>query len=398
MSLMEIPFDQVDEAALQRLVDSKVRESLVIDYKLTLPGKSDKDKREFLKDVTAFANVDGGDLLFGVRDEDGVAAEVVGVNPGSMDTEMLRLSSLVRDAIDPRIHGLNIRAIPLSDGGHVVHVRVPRSLDAPHMVQLGNYRQFWMRGPSGKYPMSTAEVRNAVMRTENWKERADQWRRSRVELVEGGEAPVQLRPDGALHVHLVPMPTGGPPTNLADQTVQRELLKVRPRFATGWNHRMTYDGFLVARELPGSGKENHWYCLWFHDGSVEYVFGDLVRRGTEEPYGRMAGLDVEASIEAAVSGVLGVQVPGVVSAPFIVFVSLSGVGQTTLPLGPEYRWDGADTPIDLDVLLIPGLFAEKTPDDLLPFLAPAINRIWQAAGFSKSPFLTDEGRRIDDRR
>ena len=398
MSLMEIPFEQVDEVALQRLVDSQVRESLVIEYKLELPGAKGDDIRECVKDVTAFANAEGGDLLFGIRDEDGVAVELVGVNPASMDKELLRLSQIVQDNSDPRIYGVLMRPVPLSAGGAVVHVRLPRSLDAPHMVQRGHYGQFWMRGPVGKYPMSTADVRNAVMRTENWKERADQWRENRVDSVVRGEAPVHLHPHGALHVHLVPMPTGGPQLNLADQAVQRELVMVRPRFARGWNHRMTYDGFLVAKDLPGTGKENHWYCLWFHDGSIEFVFGGLVRRNADDPFGKMAGLDVEHSIEDAVSGPLGIHVPGTITAPFIVFVSLSGVSQATLPLGPMYGRDGSDTPIEQDILLIPGLFAENIPDDLLPFLSPAINRIWQAAGFSKSPFLTDEGKGTDDRR
>lgn len=396
MSLMEVPFDQVDEPALQRLVDSQVRESLVIEYKLTLPGKSDKDKREYLRDVTAFANADGGDLLFGIRDDDGVAAELVGVTPDSMDTEIGRISDLVRDAIDPRIHGLNIRAVPLVAGGHVVHVRVPRSLDLPHMVQMGNYRQFWMRGPAGKYPMATADVRNAVMRTENWKERADQWRRERVECVECGEAPLHLRPQGALHLHVVPMPAGGPLSNLADQSVQRELMKVRPRSASGWEHRMTYDGLLVARGLPGSEKDNYWYSLCFHDGSVEIVLGSLVSPADGDEFGRITGFVMEQDLVDVLGRVLDLHVPGFAKPPFIVFVSLSGVLNATLELGPERGCDGANTPIDRDVLLIPGLFAEEIPEDLLPFLAPAINRIWQAAGFSMSPFLNPDGTRRSD--
>ena len=38
-----------------------------------------KDKREFLADVTAFANAAGGDLVFGVSTRDGVAAQVEGI-------------------------------------------------------------------------------------------------------------------------------------------------------------------------------------------------------------------------------------------------------------------------------------------------------------------------------
>jgi len=35
---------------------------------------ADRDKAEFLKDVCAFANADGGDLIYGIDEEDGKAS------------------------------------------------------------------------------------------------------------------------------------------------------------------------------------------------------------------------------------------------------------------------------------------------------------------------------------
>ena len=394
MSLMEIPFKNVDEAALQRLIDNGVRESLLIDYKLKLPGDKDADKKEFLQDVTAFANADGGDLLFGVRENKMVAVELVGVDANEAEGEILRLKNLCRDCVDPRIHGLRIQAVDVTPGRCVVHLRVPKSLDAPHMVRFKNHRQFWLRGSAGKDWMSSAEVRRVVMRTADWRDRADQWRRERVALLLGGESPVGLHGHGALLVHLVPMPTGGPELNLADEAIRRALLGVHPRIAHGWNHRMTYDGLLVARDLPGEGDSNYWYCLWFHNGRVEFVFSDLVSRKDGEDAGHIAGLRMEEDIEDAINRPLTVEVPGSVGVPVLVFITLVGVLGATLPLGPRYGSDAYRTPIERDQLLLPGLFIEEVPDDLWPFIAHAVNRIWQAAGYPRSPFLNPDGTRV----
>lgn len=59
------PLDSVEESDLQELIDNQVPEGKTIEYKEALPGNSDGDKKEFLADVSSFANAAGGDLIFG---------------------------------------------------------------------------------------------------------------------------------------------------------------------------------------------------------------------------------------------------------------------------------------------------------------------------------------------
>ena len=41
-------------------------EGRTLDYKRTLPGSTDEEKREFLADVSSFANAAGGDIVYGI--------------------------------------------------------------------------------------------------------------------------------------------------------------------------------------------------------------------------------------------------------------------------------------------------------------------------------------------
>jgi predicted HTH transcriptional regulator len=82
--------DAITREDLQALVDNGVREQRRIEFKLSVGG-SDDDKREFLGDVSSFANASGGDLLVGVDAEDGVATRLAGIPNADVDGEILRL-------------------------------------------------------------------------------------------------------------------------------------------------------------------------------------------------------------------------------------------------------------------------------------------------------------------
>jgi len=77
--------DTITEADLQALVSEGRREDSQLEFKLTLPGSTDDEKREFLKDVSAMTNSQVGDIIYGIREdrtspEDaGKAAELVGI-------------------------------------------------------------------------------------------------------------------------------------------------------------------------------------------------------------------------------------------------------------------------------------------------------------------------------
>ena len=50
----------------EALVANAVAESATLEFKRSLFGNNDADKREFLADVSALANSAGGDLIFGI--------------------------------------------------------------------------------------------------------------------------------------------------------------------------------------------------------------------------------------------------------------------------------------------------------------------------------------------
>ncbi len=124
---------------LQTLCDV---ESRFLDFKAEPIGGGDRDKREFLADVCAFANASGGDLILGVMTKDGTADMVCGIDLADPDKEKQRLVNLVRDGLE--------RWFPIEGTRGVIVMRVPRSWSAPHRVTFLRDMNFYVRNPAGK--------------------------------------------------------------------------------------------------------------------------------------------------------------------------------------------------------------------------------------------------------
>ena len=99
MFLSAMPLERVSEADLQRLIADGVRESRDLDFKRDPVGDDRDAKREFLRDVTSFANTAGGYLIIGMAEAAGVADALIGLTARPPDDEKLRLENVIRDAV-----------------------------------------------------------------------------------------------------------------------------------------------------------------------------------------------------------------------------------------------------------------------------------------------------------
>lgn len=104
--------DDISLNDLEALKDNGVAEGHFLDFKAIGVGPSHEDRREFLADVSSFANASGGDIIFGVAETGGIANDVSGFALADPDKEELRLKNLVRDGLEPRLTNVGIRWLP----------------------------------------------------------------------------------------------------------------------------------------------------------------------------------------------------------------------------------------------------------------------------------------------
>lgn len=120
---------------LNNLVELEIGESRIIEYKEQLPKANDDASLKFLAQVSPFANASGGDILYGIRAEDGIPVDVPGLPGVNIDSQKLRLSQTLESNIKPRLLGVEMQPVPTQVGAPCLVIRVRRSLIGPHVVE-----------------------------------------------------------------------------------------------------------------------------------------------------------------------------------------------------------------------------------------------------------------------
>ena len=371
------PLDAVTATDLQSLVDNGVKEQRTIEYKQELPGSSDSEKKEFLADVSSFANAGGGDLFYGIVAKDGVPESIPGLADFIEDKEKLRLESTIRDGIAHRIPGIQLKAISGFPNGPVLVLRVPKSWAAPHMVTFKGSSRFFSRNSAGKFPMDVTEIRYAFEASGDLPERIRRWRDERLGRIVAGEGPILLTSSACLVVHLIPLESFTNPWRLNANNLSTNVVNLPPLGSSSLIHRFNVDGLLT---FDTDRKSNHAsaYAQLFRSGRVEAVNADLL----QESEGRrsLASVSYEREILAATGSYLKALSSLGIEPPIVFLLSIVGAKGAYMAVSPRYSLR-IQHPIDRDVLIMPDVLIEEYACDLLRVLRPAFDVVWNACGF-----------------
>jgi hypothetical protein len=144
-------------------VNDRTAEGLHLDFKrsadngrgaaLAPPTLADEDQRNIARSVTAFANTDGGIVVFGIktsREDDGDrAVQVVPLVNCSAFANLVRLR--LDHACDPTVPGVRVEAIPdgSGTGAGAVAILIPSSTCGPHKARGKGATDFYMRTELG---------------------------------------------------------------------------------------------------------------------------------------------------------------------------------------------------------------------------------------------------------
>lgn len=387
------PLEDVTRSDIESLIQNQVREGRTIEYKKVLPGNSDEDKREFLADISSFANGGGGDLLYGISATDGIPKAASGLE-GNLDAEVLRLDNLIRDGLDPRVHGLRMRAVEGFANGPVLLIRVPRSWASPHMITFKNLSRFFTRNSAGKHQMDVSEIRSGFLLSDTLPEKMRRFRDERLGRIIAGETPVVMRDGGKLVLHILPVVSFTSETKFDVSVLKAHATngtsRLRPIGGTGWDERFNVDGFVThSGARTGSGARS--YSQIFRSGQIEAVSANHVR----EHEGKIFIVSIENDIVEAINEYIHIlkalEIPG----PLLVYLSLTGVSGAYMSVDRS-RFFREPVPVDRDTLNLPDILIEdRAPlsnlNEVAKILRPAFDAVWNACGFERSYNYDNDG-------
>lgn len=381
-------FDEVSEIDLKELIETKVPEGLRLEYKREMYGNSDAEKREALKDISALANSAGGHLLIGVEEADGLPIECVGIAGDGTDDLLLRLESLVRSGIEPRIQGVRMRALTLGSGRACIAVRVPRSWNAPHRVSAQNSNRYWIRSSAGCHEASVDELRAMFTQSTHTLERIEAFHRDRLARIFAGQGPRPLERGGRLVVHIVPLAAFASSVSISLEDALKLHQSFAPLKSGGMSPRFNIHGMINER----GGEQNHGYTQIFRNGVVEATVAMLIRdrgNGLRGIPGRALERYLMEALPSYVDGLRKLDV----QPPMFVLMTLEGVSGCSYFINSS-AYDDPEPPFQDDVVSLPTCSIEDIGDErsVQQALRPMMDTLWNAAGYSRAQSFDKDGR------
>jgi hypothetical protein len=397
--MLPVNLDKLTPEDIQGVIDSEIAESLTLEYKEQLPTGQSEEKREFLYDVAAMANAAGGDILFGITDGrgsdkqcTGIADRFAGIKIGNEQSEISRLSNLIRDGIAPRIVGVSMHTTTCADGDVLV-LRIPRSWNKPHMVTIGGVNKFYIRTATGKAPMSVNEIGRAFSEQRELREKIEQWKTHRLELVSAGKGPAKLDGEVVMLFHVIPI-------SAFERGILRESWCISPEEKAqlhvpfqGTGERYNADGFLrfCDSEVPSLVRS---YTQLFRSGIVEYADGRCSGELFPSLGPMIFGLELEREMINCYSDARNrFRRLGHSEGVYVGF-SLLGIAGKWFYSTMIKRVAAHKTLCTVESFISPEVYVDPNEPEERPYsrtLLPLVDTMWQLGGLEGTPFRSANG-------
>jgi len=368
------------EAILREGCQQRWPESQTLDFKRELPAVDARGRNEFLKDVCALANADGGDLVYGIAERDGAASELAPMVGENLDAVRRRLTQIADGGLEPRVSGITMGEVEFADGGFVLIVRVPASFDAPHRYRQEAHTRFVVRNGTVTSDMTYDQIRTAFDRSATLAGRARQFRVDRCDAIAGGRGWRPLASGPIAVVHLIPLAAFSGRTSLDVAALHDGDYMAFAQRRPSWGHLTTrtlnLDGLAIyPSHEPGYSVPA--YSQLFRTGCLETVRNvGHAREGPGIIPSSVLAAFVRSMVVALAKGAVQHGFPG----PAVLGVSLLHVAGVQLGLGERYaqhvapRSDHVRRDLLIPETWIPALEGLSDPDGVI---RPILDILWQ---------------------
>lgn len=402
------PLESILEEDIQALIDSQrdlqKAERKTVEYKRALPGETDDNKKEFLADISSFANAAGGNLLFGIEEQAGIPTKLVGIKLDDVDVQKQRLENMLRDGIAPRLPRADVHPVALTSkpGYYVLILRMQKSWLSPHRVIFKNHGHFYSRNSAGKYQLDVTELRTAFELSGTTAERIRDFRTERLSRIGvGEEIPAPLDQEAPkLVLHIVPFSAFSTSVSLDLKPLYDAVQGLLLRPLTVWDiesnvtMRFNFDGLVRSeRRQWVNPTSTVAYTQVFRNGIIETVDISLLgvyawnaSTSKIDPDKRILhGERYERKLLETVKRYIALQKFLEIDPPLFLMVSFLGVkGYKITHPSFEHQFSPFTDEIDRNNLIIPEIIVDNFDGDLAEVMKPIFDTVWNAAGYTSA--------------
>lgn len=381
--------ENINEDNLITLIENETLEGKTLDYKESFSGNSDADKKEFLADISSFANSGGGDIIYGIREQKGIPMELVGldISKEDIDKKILWVDDLVRQGIKPRISGIKPKAIELKNGKYAIIIRIPKSWRSPHCVTLKDSFKFYARSSNGKYQLDVEELRSAFNFTETIERKIKEFKEERIAKIVADEGQIKQGDGAKIILHIIPLSALNNGSKYDVKLLYNRITNgkgIFPIYNSGYDYRINFDGINVFSRVDEKGKCDS-YVQVYTNGIIEAVNTSLL----ESEDKLIPSLAYEAELIKSIKIYLDHIKDIGVEFPYFVFITLANIKGYKMITGNS--WYRNSKSIDREILMASDIMVEESTVNIENKLKPIFDSIWNACGCVESMNYSKDG-------
>lgn len=364
------------------------KENTVTEFKQVLKIATEAERKEFLADVSSFANKYGGRLLFGIAESKGIAAGLAPLDIPDEDNLALQLQSIIRDGIAPSIN-FELAIINVSDGKGVIVIQIGPGSEKPYCIIYKRWEKYFSRNGNGKYPMSPGEVKSMVLEVEKGSALVKQFLDERLVIVSDGKFPIPLGLGGKVALWMIPRANLLSDHHLALNTTEIQTI---PLLGNGSRSPTFNTDGLLMRNLRPHGDADR-YVQFFNNGAIEAVNAEYMfaYQGQKRlPVDR--SLNYEKDIVKTIESYLELYEKINIDYPVQLRVALLGCKEAWLAGGSFHYFNGKIRPLSVNQILSGLLTLTDSNQDIPALLKPFFDTVWRGCGFPHSFNYTEDGK------
>lgn len=246
------------------------RENQYLEYKGDFSFlKAEKDKVqqeivEFRNDVCSFANSDGGYIVYGIRENQGIATDLIGVEIANPDKFEMDLRNKLTP-IMPQIPSLQFKFVPFHNERYLVVAHIEHDYYAPytHVEDNKNYK-IYKRDGNRKKVIEYSELKNMFMQTRGLEDEIRKFRKKRIRYYRN-ERNLKYEPFMIFHIIPESFLNGRKPLFVIERQTHQNYGTI---FANTKIDSPSFPCVDGLRFINTAGKEE---ALLFNNGIVEFV-------------------------------------------------------------------------------------------------------------------------------
>ena len=302
---------------LQKLIDDKILENRYLDYKRDFGDYTNKII-DLLKDITAFLNSDGGDLVFGIDEKDGYPDLIRGVQLKDVDRFKNSIEQQIALCIQPKTTNYTFKVVPVKDDKVILILRIHKNFNTPFMIKKGDYTTFYYRGESGNLQMDHFQIKSHFQNSVYDRDAIKNFIYSRYQYINSEEFLFSKLNAPKIIIHSIPT------DRFYRSNIQIDLKKISREAESNFRNYIPNNEYGIIYNIDGSfqsckcERDTNNTLQIFRDGTIEYINEQIVSYGSGIDISEINGLILNNFINDCIS----FQKQNIYSSSYLIAISI----------------------------------------------------------------------------